>query len=253
METQGIEQAVILAGGLGTRLRQVLADRPKAMAPFEGRPFLEYQLRALQAGGVRELVLCVGYLAETISGHFGDGADWGLRVRYSVEPAPLGTGGALKLAEPLLADTFLLLNGDTFLTCDLGALERHHREHRADMTLAVATETDAARYGSVAVGPDGRVTGFREKASDGRAGYVNAGLAVLSRALLADLPAGGPLSLEREALAGWVATRRVYAFPVAGGFVDIGTPEGYEQFARLVAAEPAVRLGTGARQECKPA
>lgn len=229
-------QAVILAGGLGTRLRPVLSERPKAMAEFNGRPFLEHQLDLLKAGGMQDVLLCVGYMAEAISGYFGDGAQWGLRIRYSVDPSPLGTGGALKLAEPLLDETFLLLNGDTFLSCDLSALEEHHRVNQADVTLAVSRADDASGYGSVEVGADGRATGFREKAVGAYPGYVNAGLYVMSKSLLADVPANRPVSLERDLLNEWVHTRRVFTLQLEGPFVDIGTPEGYEQFARLAAS-----------------
>lgn len=226
-------QAVILAGGLGTRLRSILSDRPKAMAVFNDRPFLEYQLGLLKSGGVQEVVMCLGYMADVISSYVGDGARWGLCIRYSVESSPLGTGGALKLAESLLDETFLLLNGDTFLSCDLGMLEEHHWHRRADVTLTVCRSDDATRYGSVKVKDGGRVTEFCEKVATDRPEYANAGLYVMSKALLATIPARRLVSLEQELLEGWVKARRVFAFMYQGGFVDIGTPEGHEQFVRL--------------------
>lgn len=229
-----LQQAAILAGGLGIRLRSVVADRPKPMAEFRGRPFLEYQIRFLREQGIREIILCIGYLADEIHKHFGDGSGWDVTIRYSRETEPLGTGGALKLAEPLLGETFLLLNGDTFLACELGALEEHHRVNQADVTLAVSKADDASSYGSVEVGADGRATGFREKAVGAHPGYVNVGLYVMNKALVAVVPAGRRVSLEQDLFKGWVKTRRVFAFVLQGGFVDIGTPEGYERFASRV-------------------
>lgn len=225
-------QAVILAGGLGTRLRSVVADLPKSMAEINGRPFLEHQIYLLRTQGISDFVLCVGYMAEKISGYFGDGSRWNLRIRYSMEQQPMGTGGAIKLAEPLFDEVFVLLNGDTFLDCDLKALLDQHAQSRADVTMVVCSVEDATRFGTVVTGETGMVTGFREKEMAEGPGYANAGMYVLCRTLLTTIPANRPVSLERELLPEWIVTRKVMAFVHRGVFVDIGTPEGYTEFAR---------------------
>lgn len=227
-------QAVILAGGLGTRLRSVVADRPKPMAEFRGRPFLEYQIRFLREQGIREVVLCIGYLADEILKHFGDGAGRDVNIRYSREPEALGTGGAVKLAEPLLEDVFFLLNGDTLLSCDLTALSKHHLRHHADITIAVSMVQDAMSFGVVGIGAGNIVSHFQEKGTASGSAYVNAGLYVLCKQLIHSIPSNRPVSLEEELLPEWVATRRVIAFVHNSGFIDIGTPEGCKHFDLLV-------------------
>lgn len=231
MPEHGVRQAVILAGGLGTRLRPFVAGRPKPMALFNGRPFLEHQMGFLKARGVRDVVLCVGYMAESISGYFGEGASCGLRIRYSVEPSPLGTGGALKLAEPLLEDVFFVLNGDTLLSCDLMVLGKHHVQHHADATIAVSMVQDAMSFGIVRIGAGNIVSHFQEKGAASGSAYVNAGLYVLSKELVHSIPSNRRISLEGEMLPEWVAKRRVIAFRETA-FVDIGTSEGYEKCMR---------------------
>ena len=142
--------AIILAGGLGTRLRPALADVPKPMALVHGRPFLEYLLLQLRRAGYSQVVLCVGYRAEAIEAHFGDGHTLGMELCYSLEPEPLGTGGALKLAEGLLVgDSWLVLNGDSFFGIGLSELIDAHRASAAVATLALRREPEAGRYGSV--------------------------------------------------------------------------------------------------------
>lgn len=220
-------QAVILAGGLGTRLRPIVPDRPKPMAEFHGRPFLEYQISFLRAQGISEVVLCVGYLADEISKHFGDGSGWQVDIRYSRETEALGTGGAIKLAEPLLKDVFFVLNGDTYLSCDLTVLGKHHVQHHADATIAVSMVRDATSFGVVGIGAGNIVSHFLEKGAASGSAYVNVGLYVLCKQLIHGIPSNRPVSLERELLPAWVSTGRVVAFVHEAGFIDIGTPEGY--------------------------
>ncbi|MDB5311902.1 MAG: nucleotidyl transferase domain protein [Gemmataceae bacterium] len=226
--------AAILAGGLGTRLRSVVADRPKVLAPVGGRPFLTYLLDQLARTGVRETALLVGYAAGRVQSTFG--ADYaGMRLRYSVEPTPLGTGGAVRLALPLLReDIVLLMNGDSFCDVDLDAVLTFHRGH-GGASLVLAEVADASRYGRVLAGPDGRVVRFAEKGSGQEAGRINAGVYVFGRALIESIPPDRPVSLERDVLPGWVATGRVRGFP-GGRFIDIGTPESYAEAEAFFAA-----------------
>src|SRR5512138_2755705 len=167
-------QAVILAGGRGTRLRGLAGDAPKPMVPVLGKPFLEYQIAALRRAGIGDVVFCVGYRAKVISAYFGDGAPWGVRMSYVRDPEPRGTAGALKLAEPFLEERFLVLNGDTFAALDYGALAEFHIRSGALVTLAVRSHADARAAGRVVLRGD-LVTAFQEKMdlSPGAAVWIN--------------------------------------------------------------------------------
>lgn len=226
-------QAVILVGGFGTRLQSVVTDVPKPMASLAGRPFLEYKLASLQRGGIREVVLCTGYLAETVRAHFGDGSKFGVHIEYSVEHEPLGTGGAVKLAAPLLDDTFFVLNGDTYLDLDYATMLLQHRDRRALATIAVLSSAETQPYGSIVIETEGRIRAFREKANDtSRGAWINAGAYIFSKRVLSHIPQGRAVSLEQETFPQLLATGAVvYGFPTAGYFIDIGTPEKYLQFA----------------------
>ncbi|MFB3817711.1 MAG: sugar phosphate nucleotidyltransferase [Candidatus Methylomirabilales bacterium] len=216
--------AAILAGGPGTRLRAVLGDRPKALAPVGGRPFLAYPLEQLAAAGVRTAVICTGWRGEAVQAAFGP-ALGPLRLEYSREAAPLGTAGALRAALPLLASPeVLVLSGDAFCEVDLAELARTHVRHGADATLVVVPVPEALPHRRVDVDPLGRVRAVRETAEPGP-GWVSAGVYCLARRLLQALPAG-PVSLEREALPGWLS-RRCFALPTFGRFLDLDTPEAY--------------------------
>jgi NDP-sugar pyrophosphorylase family protein len=231
----------ILAGGLGTRLRAAVPDRPKALAPVGDRAFLDIQLELLRAQGVRHVVLCLGWEATRIQERLGDGAALGLTIACSVETGTLlGTAGALKLAAPLLGRRALVLNGDTYFATDYAALVRRHLAahlaHGALATLAVVPVSDRSRYGTVVLDAEQRrIVAFREKQADAVStpGWVNAGAWVLETALLDRIPAGVPASIERETFPQALAAGQVLAAaPIAGEFFDIGTPEGLAAFAR---------------------
>ncbi len=220
-------QAAILAGGFGTRLRKAIGGMPKSMAPIAGRPFLEHQLLHLKANGFTEAVLLVGYLSDMIVDHFGDGSSLGLKVIYSKEDRPLGTGGALKNAEHLLEDSFLLLNGDTFLDADYRDLVRFHFDKAAIATIALVDAGDKSRYGSVALRKDGGIEAFSEKKEAGP-GLINGGVYVVNKDILSFIPPGRQVSLEGEVIPKLVgAGKPVFGLVIEGYFVDIGTPESY--------------------------
>lgn len=215
--------AAILAGGLGTRLRSVVADRPKVLAPIAGRPFLAHLLDQLAGAGLDEVVLLVGYAADQVRAAFGE-RHGSLRVRYSTETEPLGTGGAVRHALPHFdRHRVLLLNGDSYCDFDPGEF---CREIGTGVGMVLAEVDDTSRYGRVEVGPGGRVTAFVEKAAAGGPGRINAGLYLLPRDRLEGLLAGRPLSWESDVLPGWVAAGEVTAYP-GGRFIDIGTPESF--------------------------
>jgi NDP-sugar pyrophosphorylase family protein len=231
----------ILAGGLGTRLRAAVPDRPKGLAPVGERPFLEIQLELLRAQGARRIVLCVGWQAEHIQARLGDGAALGLAITYSVETAGLlGTAGALALAASQLGPRALVLNGDTYFATDYGALVRRHLAARdalgAIATLTVVQVADRSRYGTVLLdAAERRVVGFREKISETvpTRGWVSAGAYVVEAALLERIPPGVPASLERDTFPEALAAGQVVAAaPLPGEFFDIGTPEGLIAFTR---------------------
>jgi NDP-sugar pyrophosphorylase family protein len=216
----------ILAGGLGTRLRPAIGDRAKVVAPVDGRPFLARLLDQVAAAGFREVVLCVGYRADEVEAALGR-AHGPLRLRYSREPEPLGTGGALRLALPLLeAPDALVLNGDSFCEVDLGAAWAWHRARRSEATLVAVEVPDASRYGRVEIDAEDRVRRFAEKQPDGAPGWINAGIYLLATCRIASLPAGRLVSLERDVLPGWT-DGALFGYRVRGGFIDIGTPGAY--------------------------
>jgi NDP-sugar pyrophosphorylase family protein len=219
--------AAVLAGGLGTRLRSVVADRPKVLAPVAGQPFLAHLLDQLGRVGVRETGLLVGYGAGQVREAFGD-THSGMRLEYSTETEPLGTGGAVRLALPhLRTDTVLLLNGDSYCDLDLAAFLRFHRERGASASLALTHVENASRFGRVVTGPGDRVERFEEKNPTPAPGWINAGVYLLARPLIEAIPSGRAVSLERDLMPAWVAAGAVFGFPGGGRFIDIGVPESF--------------------------
>ena len=225
-KTDADMQAFILCGGFGTRFQQVSTDIPKSLAPINGVPFLEILIRSLRAKGVTRFVLGTGHLAEKIEEYFGDGKKLGVEIRYSRETKPLGTAGAIKLAEPVLEDTFLALNGDSYVEFDLPGMKKAMAAHDAWMVLALQKVSDASRYGTVIVGAGSRVEGFREKAATQGAAFINAGVYLMRRSVLEELLPDRAISIEKEVIPTLVS-RGVYGVPGDGVFIDIGIPEDF--------------------------
>jgi D-glycero-alpha-D-manno-heptose 1-phosphate guanylyltransferase len=220
-------KAVLLVGGMGTRLRSALPGVPKPLASVGSKSFLDLLVRQLRHQGIRRLVLCTGYLAEQIESEFGDGRAWDVVIEYSREPHALGTAGAIKLAERHLRDVpeFLVMNGDSFLEVDFYEFIRFHRRHGGLVSIAVWRARNAARYGTVRMGASGRVTAFAEKTGNDSPGLINAGVYVFSRAVLQHIPEA-PASLEKGVFP-QLLDHGVYALEHHGMFIDIGTPEDY--------------------------
>jgi NDP-sugar pyrophosphorylase family protein len=212
---------VILAGGRGTRLQSVPGDVPKPLRPVNGRPFLSYLVDQVRGAGARRIILSLGYRPDA----FGDfSAREGLEV--SVESSPLGTGGGLRTALPLLrSDTLVAMNGDSYAAVDLGLLAALHRRRKARATMLLAEIADASRYGRVEIDEDGSVLSFSEKGEAGP-GLINAGVYVLQRAVVAEIPPGRAVSLERETFPSLIGTG-FFGEPGSFAFMDIGTPESY--------------------------
>jgi D-glycero-alpha-D-manno-heptose 1-phosphate guanylyltransferase len=224
--------AVILVGGLGTRLRTVIADRPKVLAEIRGRPFLAYLLDQVAAAGVHDVVLCTGYLGAQIQSCFG-GSYKGMRLAYSQEPSPLGTAGALRLTMPLLrSDPVLVMNGDSYCKVDFQPFVTWHFERRANATLLLTEVPDTRRYGRVEVAADGQIQRFEEKGGQRRPGWINAGVYVLSQQILLTIPEHRAVSLERDIFPAQIG-RGLYGYQSAGEFLDIGTPESYAEAERF--------------------
>lgn len=228
--------ALILVGGLGTRLRQVVSDRPKPMALIGGVPFLEILIDCLADKGVRDFVLLTGYKSEMIEEHFRNRYQGELRVRISNEDVPLGTGGAVKNAEDFATDPSLLVNGDTYFDADLESLLQFHREKESHVSLSLRRVEDTSRYGSVNVAEDGRITGFFEKnEGPGGSGLINGGLSLISREFIEGLPNDRAFSMEKEIFPTFVRSGRIFGLCQNRAFFDIGTPESYEAFKVFVA------------------
>jgi NDP-sugar pyrophosphorylase family protein len=220
-------QALILAGGAGTRLRAVLGGLNKPMIPVAGRPFLEYLFLQLKKYEIDEVILCVGYKADLIQSYFGTGDRWGMQVSYSCETDFLGTAGALKLAEDLIhEENFFVMNGDSLFDIELRALMHYHRSMNATATLALADVEDTQRYGAVSVNEAGRIVSFIEKREGSGEGLINGGVYVFARQVLDLIPAGQPVSLEKDIFPKLIE-QDLYGLPLKGYFVDIGVPADY--------------------------
>ena len=223
-------QAVLLAGGLGTRLKSVVSDRPKPMALIEGKPFMEYVIHELSRHGITEIIFAVGYKGSMVEEYFGDGRKFGVTVSYAYEEELLGTAGAIKNAGRFITeDYFYVLNADTFYQIDYGRLLRIRQEKALDMALVLRQVPDVSRYGKAAL-TDGLLTAFNEKTEEPGPGTINGGIYLLSRKLLEEIPAG-KVSLENEMIPRWLSEgRRLGGFVNDGYFIDIGIPEAYFQF-----------------------
>jgi NDP-sugar pyrophosphorylase family protein len=232
-----ITQALILAGGLGTRLRSIVSDKPKPMASMGEKPFLAYQIEFLQSYGIESVVLCVGYLHEQIQDYFGDGKAYGVQIEYAVEKELLGTGGAMKNAVALLENSFLALNGDSFLDLDIHRFVKIHDEARAKNktclgTLALTEIENNGSYGAITVDGLSRILSFKEKSTEQNASkFVSAGVYVLEKQALDFIPPNQKVSLEKETFPALLLSGySLHGFLSKGFFVDIGTPGGYHVF-----------------------
>lgn len=232
---------VVLAGGLGMRLRAVLPDRQKVVAEVGGRPFLEKLIAFYSAVGAKRIVLALGYRSGDVEASAASARIGTTEIVTSIEPEPRGTGGAVRHALPHLhTDTILVANGDSFAAVDLAALVRLHREKQSVATLALAYVDDVSRYGQVVVEDTGAISRFEEKpATQGsrppEGGYINAGIYLLNRAIVAGLPNNRAISLEREVFPQLIG-RGMYALVAHVPFIDIGTPESLTKAEQFFAA-----------------
>jgi mannose-1-phosphate guanylyltransferase len=222
-----IEQAVILAGGLGTRMRPMTEQVPKPMLPVNGQPFLHHQLRLLQSHGVLRVLLLVAYLGEKIEQHFGDGSALGMQIDYSYESTPMGTGGALKNAEKKLDTQFVVLNGDTYLDIPYQQLFASFESCRCD-GLIVAFENQAHAFkNNLAVAQDRIVSAYSKREVSGVTfTHVDAGATVFKKDVLQNIPAGHKCSLEEEIFPVLIKKKQLRAWTTPVAFIDMGSASG---------------------------
>ena len=225
--------AVILCGGLGTRLQSVLKDKPKPMAEINDRPFLELLIAYVANFGFRRFILCAGHKGDFIKEYF-QGKKSDNTYILSQETAPLGTAGAIKNAEPVItSETFLAMNGDSFCDVDLKSLVEFHFTKKALASVALAPMDDAKDYGGVALGEGDAIVRFDEKADVPATGWVNAGIYIFNKKVLESIPAGKKVSLEEEVFPSLVG-RGLFGFATSGQLLDIGTPERLELARKLL-------------------
>lgn len=229
-------KVAILAGGLGTRLRPIIADRPKVLANVMGRPFLTFLLDQLSNAGIQFVVLCTGYLSKMIRAKIGDRYK-NLFIQYSEEQIPLGTGGALRNASPLLdSDPILVMNGDSYVNVDLNAFfEWFNKEDPLGAIVLVKSNT-TARYGSLVLNGNGEIITFDEKSRYDCAGYINGGIYLLKRNLLGIIPFEHAYSLEKEFFPALVS-KRLCGYICDGEVYDIGTPGSYLQAEKFFSSK----------------
>jgi NDP-sugar pyrophosphorylase family protein len=226
-----VVQVVILAGGLGTRLRPLTRTVPKPMVPVAGRPFLERQLEYLVRQGLRRFLLLTGYLGEQIEEHFGDGARVDAELSYQQEETPLGTGGGLRRALGDLEERFLLVYGDSFLPEDYGAIaERFRAGHGSGLMVVSRDAADSSGVRpNVAVGPEGKLARYHKGGSGEDLRYIEAGVVALTARAVQELPATAPVSLETELYPHLAARGEMEAWITGEEFFDMGTPRGLKR------------------------
>lgn len=219
-------KAIILAGGFGTRLRSVLIDLPKPMAPIQDKPFLAYLLKYLQQQGVTSVTMAVHYLREKIQAYF-QSHYANIEITYAVETEPLGTGGAIfqALSSQQTPEPIFVLNGDTFVKLDYQAMYRVHQQNNASITMALRKTDDCSRYGKILTDGD-RITQFKEKSEQGP-GFINAGVYLISPDLFSRFTLAKQFSFEKDFLFPYLPLLRARAFIADDYFIDIGVPEDY--------------------------
>ncbi len=249
-------KAIILAGGVGTRLRPLSCTRPKLLFPLLNKPLLDHTLERLAETGVNGVTLAVKFMADVFMRRYGESTN-GMKISYSREKIPMWTGGAIKYAEELIGhnDQFLVLNGDIFTTIDYTELVRKHRENEAVATIALYRVEDPSRYGTVKLTKENKITQFVEKAPLGKApsNLINAGVYVLDPEIFSYIPAGRPVSIEREVFPKLAQQGKLFGHAFKDVWIDIGKPEDYLKANKVMLdvntekrlLGPDVRLGAG--------
>jgi len=224
-----VKEAIVLAGGLGTRLKKIVSNVPKPMADVNGKPFLEYLLQFLAKRGIKKVVLSVGYQYWVIRDYFGS-SFLDMEVLYSIEKELLGTGGGIKKSLKLIeSENTLIVNGDTYFDIDLAELFSFHKKKNSALTVALKPMKDFSRYGSVVIDNYGRITGFREKGYH-KYGLINGGIYLLDKSIFLELNLPEKFSFEKDFLQEYYKTLPFYGKVFHNYFIDIGIPKDYERF-----------------------
>lgn len=243
--------AVILVGGKGTRLRPLTVNTPKPMLPTAGFPFLQHLLARIKAAGITHVVLGTSFKAEVFEEYFGDGSAMGLEIEYVVEETALGTGGGIRnVYDRLRHDTVMVFNGDVLGGTDLTAVLDTHEATGADVTMHLVRVSDPRAFGCVPTDADGRVLEFLEKTQDPPTDQINAGCYVFRREVIAEIPTGRPVSVERDTFPQLLETgKKVYAHVDQSYWRDMGRPEDFVQgssdLVRGIAPSPLLEGKTG--------
>jgi len=229
MKNNRITEAIVLAGGFGTRLQHIVNDVPKPMAPINGIPFLSFLFKKLIAAGLEHVILSTGYLHEKIESYYGNSFET-LRISYSREEEPLGTGGAILLAmSKTETEDVFVLNGDTLFDIDFRSLGDFHAGNEAFLSVALREEADVSRYGSVSINKTGRITAFTEKNELHGKGFINGGIYVLNKKLFLQLEMPSKFSFEKEVMEKLYNNMNFYGLVCQAYFIDIGVPDDFNR------------------------
>ncbi len=223
-----LNTAIILAGGMGTRLKTIISDLPKPMAPIMNVPFLTYQLNYLKYFGIKKVIFSVGYLSEKIIAHYNQSFE-NISIEYSIEKNPLGTGGGIRMAmSNLNEDLVLILNGDSFFDLNLEQFYNLHLEQKAEFSLALRYVNNSERYGNIEFNSSHQITSFIEKNQLNQSGYINAGVYILSKKLyLQNTKPDINFSIEKDFFEKQLNQLIIKGFEFKDYFIDIGIPEDY--------------------------
>ena len=222
-------EAIVLAGGFGSRLKEVVSDRPKPMAEINGRPFLEYLLDYLSGEGISRVVLSVGYMAESVINHFGESYR-GIGLSYAVEEVPLGTGGGIRKALSCTKEeAVFVVNGDTYFPVGLGELSAKFKSSKADLVVALYETSESARYWTILTGSGDRITSYNKKGRIMDKVLINGGIYLIKRDIFDKMDFPEKFSFETDFLEKYTETISGYGITFERPFIDIGIPESYER------------------------
>ncbi len=225
----GKMSVVIMAGGLGTRIREKVKDVPKPMIPFAGKPFLYYKLMQLKQAGFRDIILTIGYLGEKIKEYFKDGRAFGLHIQYSMEKEPLGTGGGLKKVAPRISGPFFMLNADTFYELNWQDMANVYETAGATHMMMLTDPINPGQEGTVKQDAEGFIVEFEEKSPLHEGKRINGGVYILDPSIFDMLPPGKS-SIEKDVFPRLARLHTLRGYYYRGYFIDVGTPRFYDQF-----------------------
>lgn len=232
-------RTVILAGGMGTRLRQVVPDRPKVIAEINGKPFITYLLDQLVDAGINQVLISTGYMAMRIEETIGFSYR-GLKVGYTQEKTPLGTAGALKLAEQIVDKEYcMVMNGDSYTEFNAKSLFESGKQKNSSIMLLVKMVSDTTRFGTIQMNEQNEIVRFVEKGDNVGAGFINTGVYIMKTSALQNIPNKSPCSLEYDFFP-FMIGKNIYGYETEGRFIDIGTPESYSQAEKFFGSKSGV-------------